>query len=209
MKPFKSHTGVAAPLLIQDMNTDVIIPTARAVHASRKQMAEYAFEALRYTKDGTENPSFTLNQPRYRTASILISGDNFGCGSSREMAVWALEEMGLRCIIAPSFGDIFASNCIKNGLLPLRIPEDEITTLAHQVEAAEEPQLTIDLEACTITGPHMQVRRFNIDQASRQILLHGLDDISQTLQYEGDIRTFIERDSIERPWIHAGGAYRA
>lgn len=202
MTPFRSHVGTAAPLFIDDLNTDVIIPTARAVHVKRGQMGIYAFEPLRYELDGTKKPSFPLNQPRYRDASILLAGHNFGCGSSREMAVWAMWEAGIRCVIAPSFGDIFYSNCCKNGLLPVCLEQDQIERIAASLELADEPLLRVDLEKMEVSAPSLGSVSFTMEEGRRDALLNGLDDISMTLRYRKEIERWAAKDRLSRPWIH-------
>jgi 3-isopropylmalate/(R)-2-methylmalate dehydratase small subunit len=203
MTPFRSHEGIVAPLFVDDLNTDVIIPTSRAVHVKRGEMGRYAFEPMRYALDGSEKPSFPLNQPRYRDASILLTGQNFGCGSSREMAVWAIWAAGIRCVIAPSFGDIFYSNCCKNGLLPVRLPQAEIERIATALEREDKPQLGVDLEKLEISTPTLGTIRFTMEDGRRDALLNGLDDIGLTLRYRAAIEKWAERDRAARPWIHA------
>lgn len=202
MTPFTRHRGIAVPLRVDDMNTDVIIPTQRAIHVPRGQLGPHAFEPLRHDATGAPRPDFPLNMARYAGASILVAGRNFGCGSSREMAVWALMDAGFRCVIAPGFGDIFLQNCAKTGLLPLELPEDRVAALMTALEGAEVPRMTVDLDRLTLTGPDDRSVEFAIDPALRQIFLLGLDDISQTLRHLPAIRDFIAADRLARPWIH-------
>ena len=153
MEKFTRVTGAAAPLMRINIDTEVVIPINRLIGHKRGELGRFCFEPWRYTGDGTENPEFVLNQARYRAAKILVAGDNFGCGSSREHAVWSLADFGFRCIIAPSFGDIFYWNCFQNGVLPIRLPEEQVKEIAAEIEAAEKPLVTVDLAAQTITTP--------------------------------------------------------
>jgi 3-isopropylmalate/(R)-2-methylmalate dehydratase small subunit len=199
-QPFKTITGRAAPLMETNINTDVIIRIERLTNADRATLGPYALEAMRYHPDGSENPDFPLNQPKYRSAPILIAGRNFGCGSSREGAVWALMGMGLRCVIAESFGDIFYGNCFQNGMLPIRLPDPVVQSLVRESEASDAP-FTIDLEARAIVSPSGTTVPFTIDALRRQGLLSGLDEIGQTLQQDADIAAWQAHDRTERPWI--------
>ncbi len=186
-----------------NVDTDVIITIDRLMALPRAQMGDYGFEAWRFLPDGSENPDFELNRPGFRAAGILIAGRNFGCGSSREMAVWALWGMGFRCVIAPSFGDIFATNCVKNGMLALALSQDIVERLALEAQnvAGAEP-FTVDLEACTLRTPGGEVISFEIAAGDRETLLRGLDEIAKTLQLEADIEAFQRRDRERRPWIY-------
>ena len=199
MQPFTGITGPAATLLRANIDTDVIIRIERLTSVVREQLGPYAFEALRYRKDGSEDPDFVLNRPMYRDAPILIAGANFGCGSSREGAVWALMAAGLRCVIASSFGDIFYNNCFQNGLLPVVLPEATVRHLAAQAE--QGASLTIGLLDCAITLPGGEKVSFEINAARRQALIEGLDDISRTLRQRADIVAWQSRDRAARSWI--------
>jgi 3-isopropylmalate/(R)-2-methylmalate dehydratase small subunit len=202
MQKFIRVTGTAMPLMKANIDTDVIIPAKRLVGHKREELGAFAFEAHRYRPDRSENPDFILNQPRYRDAEILIAGENFGCGSSRESAVWALAGYGFRCAIAPSFGDIFTNNAYQNGMLLIRLPNDEVERLAAEVENAASPAMTVDLERQLITAPSGAQTPFEIDAERRQALLEGRDEISMTLTRSAEIRAFQERDRTARPWIY-------
>src|SRR5262249_22419862 len=199
MQSFAKVTGPAAPLLRTNIDTDVIIRIERLTSVAREQLGRYAFETIRFRKDGTDDPDFVLNRPAFRHAPILIAGANFGCGSSREGAVWALMAAGLRCVIAESFGDIFYNNCFQNGLLPIVVPTATATDLAAQ--AANGAPLTVDLVNCVIATPSGDELRFEIDAARRRGLMDGLDDISRTLRDRRDIIAWHASDRVRRPWI--------
>ena len=199
MQPFTRITGPAAPLLRSNIDTDVIIRIERLTSVPREQLGGYAFEALRYSKDGTEDPDFILNRTNFRNAPILIAAENFGCGSSREGAVWALMAAGLRCIIAESFGDIFYNNCFQNGMLPVTLPATIVKQLARQT--ADGAPLTVDLIERVILPPHGEAIALDIDAQRREALIEGLDDISRTLKGLPEIGDWQLRDRIDRPWI--------
>jgi 3-isopropylmalate/(R)-2-methylmalate dehydratase small subunit len=202
MEKLNVLTGVAAPLLIPNVNTDVIIRIERMSKHGRGELGPWALEALRLDADGREQPEFILNQALFRNARILLAGANFGCGSSREMAVWALQERGLSCIIAPSFGDIFFNNCLQNGVLAIRLPAATVERLAAQVlRGGNDATLTVDLERQEIRGTDEAIG-FDVDPLARQALLQGLDPVAVTLQREPEIAAFQQRDRQERPWIH-------
>ena len=200
-RKFTIVTGVAAPLILDDVNTDLIIPIEHCVSTPRAQFGKVAFEAIRYRSDGTENPDFILNREPYRGAPILIAGTNFGCGSSREPAVWALDQMGIRTIIARSFGEIFYANCLRNGLLPIAMPKAEYDMLAALASSEEPATLTVDLERCMILEPNGTNIPFDVDPSRRQALLEGLDQLGQTLLLLSDINAFQKRDRLNRPWV--------
>jgi 3-isopropylmalate/(R)-2-methylmalate dehydratase small subunit len=185
-----------------NIDTDVIIPAKRLVGHQRHELGAFAFEAHRYRADGSDNPTFILNQPRYRDARILIAGQNFGCGSSRESAVWALAGFGFRCVIAPEFGDIFFNNAFQNGLLLVRLPENQVARLAVEVENAGSPVISVDLESKTVIAPSGTSISFEIDSERRQALLEGRDEIGMTLMRDADILAFQARDRVARPWIY-------
>ncbi|MCW8084674.1 3-isopropylmalate dehydratase small subunit [Sabulicella glaciei] len=198
MTPFSSVTGPAAPLLAANVDTDVIIPIQALVGTGKDGLGEQAFARLRYRSDGTENPEFLLNQKSWRGTPILLAGENFGCGSSREGAVWALMGMGVRCVIAPSFGDIFHANCFQNGLLPVRLPMDAIRRIAALSGA--NGLTTVDLERGVVIAPDGEAIPFQVDPRKREALLEGLDDISLTLRHAEAIAAFRDRAQTERPW---------
>lgn len=193
MTPFTTLTGVAAPLLRDDIDTDVILRIERLTGTTRESMGAVAFEAWRIRPDGSENPDFVLNQPRFRNAPILLAGANFGCGSSREGAVWAIMGLGVRCVLAESFGDIFYNNCFQNGLLPACLPRPALDGLAGQV-------VTVDLDSQTVTGPGGAVP-FAIEPMRKAALLGGLDEIGLTLQHADAIAAYQAADRVARPWV--------
>ena len=178
MDKFIRVAGAAAPLMRINVDTEVIIPINRLIGNKRGDLGPFCFEPWRYSGDGVENSDFVLNQPRFRDAKILVAGDNFGCGSSREHAVWSLAAFGFRCVIAPSFGDIFYWNCFQNGVLPIRLPEGEVKALAAELETAEQPDVTVDLEKQTIIAPSGRTIAFTTDPERRGALLEGLDELS-------------------------------
>ncbi|RKF33358.1 3-isopropylmalate dehydratase small subunit [Paraburkholderia fungorum] len=199
MKPFTTVTGAAVPLPLANIDTDVIIRVERMTNRSPSAMRKYAFEALRYLGDGSENPDSPFNQEIYRDAPILLTGDNFGCGSSREPAVWAIASLGVRCVIAESFGDIFFSNCFQNGLLALVLPPAEIALLAS--EANGSANFKVDLTQQIVTSPSGTVYPFDVDPIRKELLLEGLDEIGQTLKWSDAITAWQTADRIARPWV--------
>ena len=203
-KPFNKLSAIAAPIMRGNIDTDVIIRIERLVGNSvRGSLGKWAFGALRYLPDGSENPEFILNREPYRQAEILVTGPNFGCGSSREGAVWSLQELGIRAVIGSSFGDIFFANCFQNGILPVVVEKQTAENLAAEIEATQGAgKVSIDLEAQTITTPEGKTLRFEIDPRRREGLLQGLDEVMLTLQRDHEIRAFQEADRAARPWIH-------
>ena len=203
-KPFNLLMAIAAPVMRGNIDTDVIIRIERLVgNAVRGTLGKWAFGALRYLPDGSENPEFILNREPYRQAEILITGPNFGCGSSREGAVWSLQEMGIRAIIGSSFGDIFFANCFQNGILPIVVDKEIVDGLAAEVALTQGAgRIGIDLEGQTITSPTGKQHRFEIDPRRREGLLEGLDEVALTLQRDHEIRAFQAADRTARPWIH-------
>jgi 3-isopropylmalate/(R)-2-methylmalate dehydratase small subunit len=198
MQPFTVVSGTAVPFLRPNVDTDVIVRIERLTSLSKDQLGPYALEALRFRADGTEDPECVFNQQTFRGAPFVLAGPNFGCGSSREGAVWALQGLGVRCVIAPSFGDIFYSNCFQNGVLPIRLPLAQVEALAAQCGGGEP--LTVDLEAKTIVSPDRTSTAFAIDPLRREALLNGLDDIGLTLKDDALIRAWQVRDRAARPW---------
>lgn len=202
MRPFTRLTAVAAPIDLPDVDTDRIIP-ARCLRAPRGAPGyeRFLFHDLRVDAGGAERPDFILNRAPYRAAGILVTAENFGCGSSREMAVWALEAYGIRAVIAPSLGDIFHQNCLKNGLLPVVLPAAVVADLRRQLHDRPGATVTVDLEAQTVTTPAGAVHCFEVDPFARQMLLTGRDEIALTLEYEAAIGAFEERLAREAPWV--------
>jgi len=201
MKPFRSHTGVVAVLDRPNVDTDQIIPKQFLKRVERTGFGQFLFYDWRFLPDGQIDLSFPLNEPRYRGASILIVGKNFGCGSSREHAPWALDDYGFRAIIGPSFADIFANNCLKNGLLPIVLDEPEVAELMRRANEFEQYQATVDLERRLVKDDHGFSAEFAIGEFQRYCLLEGLDDIGLTLKHETDIASYEE----QRPgWMSAG-----
>jgi 3-isopropylmalate/(R)-2-methylmalate dehydratase small subunit len=198
MNPFRIHIGIAVPLDRPNVDTDQIIPKQFLKRVERTGFGEFLFYDWRFKSDGQPDPSFPLNDPRYRGASILIAGKNFGCGSSREHAPWALADYGFRVIIAPSFADIFANNCMKNGLLPVVLTDAEVAELMRLTKEVEGYQLTVDLETKSVTDTGDFSAVFQIGDFQRYCLLEGLDDISLTLQHETEIATYENKRSA---WI--------
>jgi len=201
MEKFTSLTGVAAPLEITNVDTDMIIPKQYLKTIKRTGLGQGLFAELRYKEDGSENPDFVLNKPAYRSAKILVAGDNFGCGSSREHAPWALLDFGIRCVISTSFADIFYNNCFKNGILPIKVPTEDLAKLMDDARRGSNATLSVDLEAQQIRGPDGGVISFDIDPFRKHCLLHGLDDIGLTLQKASSIEAFEAKVAAERVWL--------
>ncbi|MBL8583638.1 MAG: 3-isopropylmalate dehydratase small subunit [Rhizobiaceae bacterium] len=200
MDKFTTLTGVAAPLPIINIDTDMIIPKDYLKTIKRTGLGKGLFSEMRYREDGSDNPDFVLNKPAYRKAQILVAGDNFGCGSSREHAPWALLDFGIRCVISTSFADIFYNNCFKNGILPIKVSQEELDKLMDDAERGANATLTVDLENMEIRGPDGGVIKFDLDEFKRHCLLNGLDDIGLTLQKVDDIAAFEKRNAELRPW---------
>lgn len=204
MEPFTKRTSVAIPLDRTNVNTDEIIPARFLKTIKRNGFENALFADWRFERDGkTPKPDFVLNQPRYQGGSILLAGDNFGCGSSREHAPWALYDYGIRCVIAPSFADIFYNNCFNNGILPVTLPESIVQELLKTAEEQEGYQLTVDLASQTVTTPDGQQYSFEIDTFKKEALLQGLDNIGWTLSHRDDIESYEARRRQEAPWLFA------
>jgi 3-isopropylmalate/(R)-2-methylmalate dehydratase small subunit len=201
MDKFTVLTGVAAPLPMINVDTDKIIPKQYLKTIERSGLGKALFDEMRYRSDGSENPDFVLNKPAYRSAQILVAGENFGCGSSREHAPWALLDFGIRCVIAPSFADIFHSNCFQNGVLPIKLPAETVALLMADAEKGANARLTIDLAAQTITRPDGSTVAFEVDAFRKHCLLGGLDDIGVTLQKEPAIAGFEAKQRVSQPWV--------
>lgn len=200
MDKFTKLTGVAAPLPIVNVDTDMIIPKDYLKTIKRTGLGKGLFAEMRYNEDGSENPDFVLNRPAYRHAAILVAGDNFGCGSSREHAPWALLDFGIRCVISTSFADIFYNNCFKNGILPITVSPEELDKLMDDAERGANATLTVDLEAQEIHGPDGGVIKFEIDSFKRHCLLNGIDDIGLTMEKGAAIDAFEKKIAETRPW---------
>ena len=201
MEPFTQLTGVAAPLAIRNIDTDQIIPARFLKTIKRTGLGKNLFAPHRYRDDGSENPDFILNKPAYRQARILVAEDNFGCGSSREHAPWALADFGIRCVISTSFADIFYNNCFKNGILPIVVSPDDLAKLMDDAGRGANATLTVDLEAQTIKGPDGGTLPFAVEAFRKHCLLNGLDDIGLTLEKSGDVEAFEGRMAADRSWL--------
>ena len=201
MKKFDQLTGVAAPLNILNIDTDMIIPKQFLKTIKRSGLGANLFDEMRFTQDGEEIADFVLNREPYRGAEIIVAGDNFGCGSSREHAPWALLDFGIRCVISTSFADIFYNNCFKNGILPITVSADDRDALMADAADFENPELSIDLETQTIRRPNGVEVSFEIDPFRKQCLLEGLDDIGLTLEKGGSIDSFEATRAEEKPWL--------
>ncbi|RMF35179.1 MAG: 3-isopropylmalate dehydratase small subunit [Alphaproteobacteria bacterium] len=201
MEKFTTLTGIAAPLPLINVDTDMIIPKQFLKTIKRTGLGRHAFEEMRYDENGNENPDFVLNKPAWRNATILVTGDNFGCGSSREHAPWALLDFGIRCVIAPSFADIFYNNCFKNGILPITLPQEDVDRLMEDAERGANATITIDLESQTITGPDGGTIRFEIDPFRKHCLLNGLDDIGLSMEKADAIEAYEARARQAHPWL--------
>ena len=201
MQPFTTHNGIAAPLDIVNIDTDMIIPKQFLKTLKRSGLGANLFDEMRHTSDGKEVADFVLNQKPYRQASILVAGDNFGCGSSREHAPWALLDFGIRAVISTSFADIFYNNCFKNGILPIVVSAASREALLADARDTANPNLAIDLEAQTITRPNGSVIQFEIDPARKTRLLAGADDITMTMQKTQQISGYIQARQASHPWL--------
>ncbi len=201
MDKFNKLTGVAAPLPIINVDTDMIIPKQFLKTIKRTGLGKNLFDEMRYDDNGKEIPDFVLNKPAYRNAQILVTGENFGCGSSREHAPWALLDFGIRRVLAPSFADIFYHNCFQNGILPIVLPQEEVDKLMDDAERGSNAVVTIDLEAQEIRGPDGGVISFDIDPFRKHCLLEGLDGVGLTLKKEAEIATFEKKLEAEQPWL--------
>ena len=201
MEKFNTFKGIAAPFNILNVDTDKIIPKQFLTTIKRTGLGKHVFDEMRYKKDGSENPNFVLNQKPYDKSNILIAGDNFGCGSSREHAPWALKDFGIKCIISTSFADIFYNNSFKNGLLPIMVTKDERDALLEDAKDTENPEIEIDLENQEIRRPNGGKIKFKIDPFRKKCLLEGLDDIGLTELHENKIKSFEESRSTKHPWL--------
>ena len=200
MEKFTTLTGVAAPMPLVNIDTDMIIPKQFLKTIKRSGLGKNLFDEMRYTQDGAEIPDFVLNQPAYRGAEIIVAGDNFGCGSSREHAPWALLDFGIRCVISTSFADIFYNNCFKNGILPVVLPQEAVDVLMDDARKGANARMTVDLEAQTVTTSDGQSFAFEVDAFKKHCLLNGLDDIGLTMAKENAITAFEKKAGADRPW---------
>ena len=201
MDKFTTLTGIAAPMPLVNIDTDMIIPKQFLKTIQRSGLGKNLFDEMRYTQDGQEIPDFVLNQPAYRDAQILVAGDNFGCGSSREHAPWALLDFGIRCVISTSFADIFYNNCFKNGILPIVMPQDVVDVLMADARKGANARITVDLQAQTVTTSDGQTFGFDVDSHRKHCLLNGLDDIGLTLEKAAAIDSFETKVAATRPWL--------
>ncbi|MBT4352990.1 MAG: 3-isopropylmalate dehydratase small subunit [Rhodospirillaceae bacterium] len=201
MEKFDKHSGVAAPLNMINIDTDKLIPKQFLRTIKRTGLGQYLFNEIRFNSDGSENKDFILNKPAYRDASILVAGDNFGCGSSREHAPWALLDFGVKCVISTSFADIFFNNCFKNGILPIVVSKEQLDQLMDDANNGANSILDIDLENQQIGRPNGDKINFQIDEFRKHCLINGLDDIGLTMQKQDSIGDFEKRREIEQPWV--------
>jgi 3-isopropylmalate/(R)-2-methylmalate dehydratase small subunit len=202
MDKFDKLTGIAAPMPLVNIDTDMIIPKQFLKTIKRTGLGVNLFDEMRFDREGNENPDFVLNKPAYRNAQILVAGDNFGCGSSREHAPWALMDFGIRCVISTSFADIFYNNCFKNGILPIALPQEDVDKLMDDAERGANAVVTIDLESQTITGPDGGSISFEVDEFKKHCLLNGLDDIGLTIENAASsIDAYEAKAGTERPWV--------
>ncbi|WP_370213156.1 3-isopropylmalate dehydratase small subunit [Roseovarius sp.] len=201
MEKFEKLTGIAAPMPLVNIDTDMIIPKQFLKTIKRSGLGVNLFDEMRYDRQGNESPDFVLNQPAYRDAEILVAGDNFGCGSSREHAPWAIKDFGIRCVIAPSFADIFYNNCFKNGILPIALPQEQVDVLMKDAEKGANARMTVDLEAQTVTTSDGESFAFEVDSFKKHCLMEGLDDIGLTLEKANAIDSFEATIGAQRPWV--------
>ncbi len=203
MDKFTKLDGVAAPMPLVNIDTDMIIPKQYLKTIQRAGLGKNLFAEMRYDNDGNELEDFVLNQPQYRSAQILVAGDNFGCGSSREHAPWALADYGIRCVISTSFADIFYNNCFKNGILPIRVSQEELDKLMDDAGRGSNAVLSVDLEAQEIKGPDGGTVAFEIDPFRKHCLLNGLDEVGLTMQKADKVDSFEEKQKLSQPWLQS------
>jgi 3-isopropylmalate/(R)-2-methylmalate dehydratase small subunit len=201
MEKFNTLQGIAAPMPLVNIDTDMIIPKVFLKSIKRTGFGINLFDEMRYNRDGTEIPDFVLNKPQYRDAEILVAGDNFGCGSSREHAPWAIADFGIRCVISTSFADIFFNNCFKNGILPIVLPQEQVDLLMRDAEKGANARMTVNLEAQEITTSDGEVVKFDVDAFKKHCLIEGLDDIGLTMAKEASIDSYEASASAVRPWV--------
>ena len=201
MEKFEKFSGIAAPMPLVNIDTDMIIPKQFLKTIKRSGLGVNAFAEMRYKSDGSEVEDFVLNKPAYRDSSILVAGDNFGCGSSREHAPWALSDFGIKVVVSTSFADIFFNNCFKNGMLPIILPAERVEILMNDSEKGSNARIEVDLEAQTITSADGKVFSFEVDPFKKHCLLNGLDDIGLTMEKSSSIDAFEKKLEIEQPWL--------
>ena len=201
MDKFETLTGIAAPMPLVNVDTDMIIPKQFLKTIKRSGLGVNLFDEMRFDREGNEVADFVLNKPQYRSADILVGGENFGCGSSREHAPWAIKDFGITCVIAPSFADIFYNNCFKNGILPIALPQEQVDIMMKDAEKGENARMTIDLEAQEITTSDGEVVKFEVDPFKKHCLMNGLDDIGLTMEKQASIQSFEAQASVARPWV--------
>ena len=201
MDKFTTFTGIAAPMPKINIDTDAIIPKNFLKTIKRTGLGKHLFHEQRYDNNGDENPDFILNKPAYRESEIIVAGENFGCGSSREHAPWAIKDFGIRCVIAPSFADIFYNNCFKNGILPIALPQEQVDVLMKDAEKGSNARMTVDLEAQTVTTSDGEAFGFEVDAFKKHCLLEGLDDIGLTMEKSASIDAFESSSATARPWV--------
>ena len=201
MDRFEKLSGIAAPMPLINIDTDMIIPKIFLKTIKRSGLGANLFDEMRYDGNGNENPDFVLNKPQYRSAEIILAGDNFGCGSSREHAPWAIKDFGIRCVISTSFADIFYNNCFKNGILPIVLSKEQVEALMEDAENGANARMEVDLEAQTVTSSDGDVFNFEIDAFKKHCLLNGLDDISLSLEKSSSIESYEATVAVERPWV--------
>ena len=201
MDKYDTFTGIAAPMPLVNIDTDMIIPKQFLKTIKRSGLGVNLFDEMRYDREGNELPDFVLNHPHYREAEILVAGDNFGCGSSREHAPWAIRDFGIRCVISTSFADIFYNNCFKNGILPVILPEEHVVVLMSDAEKGPNARITIDLDNQSVTSADGTLFGFDVDPFKKHCLRHGLDDIGLTMEKASHIDTFEAKAASERPWL--------
>ena len=201
MDKFEKLSGIAAPMPLINIDTDMIIPKVFLKTIKRSGLGVNLFDEMRYLDDGSENPDFVLNKPQYRDSEILVAGDNFGCGSSREHAPWAIKDFGIRCVISTSFADIFFNNCFKNGILPIVLPKAQVDVLMKDAEKGSNARIEVDLEAQTVTTSDGETFSFEVDAFKKHCLLNGLDDIGLTMEKAASIDAYESKLQVSHPWV--------
>ena len=201
MDKFEKLSGIAAPMPLINIDTDMIIPKVFLKTINRSGLGVNLFDEMRYLDDGSENPDFVLNKPQYREAEILVAGDNFGCGSSREHAPWAIKDFGIRCVISTSYADIFFNNCFKNGILPIVLPKAQVDVLMKDAEKGSNARIEVDLEAQTVTTSDGETFSFEVDAFKKHCLLNGLDDIGLTMEKAASIDAYESKLQVSHPWV--------